>query len=138
MRPVSASEASYAVDAPPTQGVDYPLTHDELDESMLENMITVNCFATAQMCRVALPLLAERGGRARTRCRGRGCERDHDDARRRLVEHDRREPDTSAALELGGSASHRFARLGLSAVGLASLSSVAGLAWLAFALSWIK
>ena len=61
-----------------------------------------------------LALLAERGGRARTRCRGRGCERDHDDARRRLVEHDRREPDTSTALELGGSASHRFARLGLS------------------------
>ena len=46
----------------PTQGVDYPLTHDELDESMLENMITVNCAATAKMCRVALPLLAERGG----------------------------------------------------------------------------
>ena len=43
-------------------GVDYPLTHDELDESMLENMITVNCAATAKMCRVALPLLAERGG----------------------------------------------------------------------------
>jgi short-subunit dehydrogenase len=48
--------------APRTQGVDYPLTHDELDESMLENMITVNCCATAKMCRVALPLLAERGG----------------------------------------------------------------------------
>ena len=47
---------------PRTQGVDYPLTHDELDESMLENMITVNCAATAKMCRVALPLLAERGG----------------------------------------------------------------------------
>ena len=46
-----------------------------------------------------LALLAERGGRARTRCRGRGCERDHDDARRRLVEHDRREPDTSTALD---------------------------------------
>ena len=29
---------------------------------MLENMIIVNCLATAQMCRVALPLLAERGG----------------------------------------------------------------------------
>ena len=43
-------------------GVDYPLTHDELDESMLERMISINCLATAKMCRVALPLLAERGG----------------------------------------------------------------------------
>ena len=48
--------------APRTQGVDYPLTHDELDESMLERMISINCLATAKMCRVALPLLAERGG----------------------------------------------------------------------------
>ena len=51
-----------AVDAPPTQGVDCPLTHDELDESMLERMVSINCLATAKMCRVALPLLAERGG----------------------------------------------------------------------------
>ena len=43
-------------------GVDYPLTHDELDESMLERMVSINCLATAEMCRVALPLLAERGG----------------------------------------------------------------------------
>ena len=37
--------------APRTQGVDYPLTHDELDEAMLERMVSINCLATAKMCR---------------------------------------------------------------------------------------